>query len=115
MGLVGFEFMLSVVFLCAYVFKAKRFENKLIRRKYIVEKGFRIQWWILISVGIAFSCLQVVAIILSKFECGIFELGIFEIIFVWFCIHGIFAVMVLRIVWGLFKCFKQMKEQDIKV
>lgn len=63
------------------------------------------------SAGIVFSCLQAVAIIFSEFEWSVFKLGIFETIFVWFCIHGIFAVMALRIVWGLFKCLKQMKEQ----
>jgi len=104
--------MFSVVFLWAYIFKARRFENKLIRRKYIAEKGFRIQGWILISIGIAFSCLQAGAIFFYEYELGVFKLGMFEVIFVWFCIHGIFAVMVLRIVWGLFECLKQMKEHE---
>jgi len=99
--------MLSVVFLWAYVLVARRFENRLISRKYIVEKGFRPHGWILIAVGVVFSSIHIGAIVFSEFEHGIFAA-----IFVWFCIHGIFAVMVLRIVWGLFECLKQMKEHE---
>lgn len=106
MDIVGLGFILSVVFLCTYGLAAKRFENRLISRSYVLDKGIQTQGRILVIVGIAFSCLQAGTIVFSEFE-----LGVFPVLFIWFCTHGIFVVMVLRVVWGLFKCLRQIKKQ----
>jgi len=62
LDIVGLGFILSVVFsvvfLCAYGLAAKRFENRLISRSYVVDKGIQTQGRILVIVGIAFGIMD---------------------------------------------------------
>ncbi len=98
-------FALSVLFLWAYINLAKRFENKI--DKNISSKPKNIWGWVLVGVGVLFSALQFIALPF-----------VFErqspsgTVFLWFCFFGIFSVVTLRTVHGLFKCLKELKIRD---
>jgi Trk-type K+ transport system membrane component len=95
-------FFASIAFLCIYGILSKKFEKKILEN--IIGKPKLVWGWLLISIGVVFSCIQIVALpfIFEKQD----PLGT---IFLWFCGFGIFSLLALGLVRGLFKCFKEIK------
>lgn len=94
-------FFVSVSILWAYIYIAKRYERKILEN--IPGKPKIIWGWLLVGVGIIFSALQFIALPF------IFERQAPSgTLFLWFCCFGIFSVVTLRIVYGLFKCIKEI-------
>lgn len=89
-------FIVSVFFLWAFGYVSKKFEKKILKNpcKENVRKG-----WILITAGITLSAMELLAYLLIHDK----QYPLNSII-LWFGCFGIFSILYLRIVHGLFKC-----------
>jgi hypothetical protein len=95
-------FFASIVFYWAYGLAAKKLEAPLLQRKW-TQKHVNIAW-LLMFVGCCFIvCMSSLAFDMIDKE------KIVSSLFIWFCAHGIFAVMVARIVIGLLKCVREYR------
>ena len=92
-------FALSTVFICAYIQAAQSFWNK---QQPDPRKGRY-----LIALGVVFSIVNLLAL-----PYWLYKNALVGSIFVWFCANGIFSVLALRIVHGLVKCLKDIREHN---
>jgi len=98
-------FLLSVVFLWAFIVLSKNFERKILEN--ISGKPKPIWGWLLIGTGIVFSCMHVGALPFM-YE----QQDPFGTIFMWFATNGIFSVATLSLVYGVFKCIRELKTRS---
>ena len=98
-------FLLSVTFLCIYSGLGKKFEKSILKDDNIKPKP--IFGLILIFIGIVFSFLQLIALPFM-FE----KEDPFGTIFFWFCGFGVFSVFALSLVYGVFKCLREIKNKS---
>jgi hypothetical protein len=89
-------FALSTAFICVYIQLAQSFWNK---QQPNPRKG-----WYLIVLGLGFSIVQFLALPFW-FDKNAFAGSIF----MWFCANGIFAVLALRIIYGIIKYLKNIR------
>ena len=92
-------FALSTAFICAYIQVAQSFWNK--------QQPDHRKGRYLIALGVVFSIVHLLAL-----PFWFDKNALVGSIFVWFCANGIFSVLALRIVYGLVKCLKDIKEHN---
>jgi hypothetical protein len=86
-------FFVSIVFLWAYGLAAKKLEIPLVQRKW-TQKHVGIAWLLVFTGGCFIVFKSALAFV------GFDKEKVLPSLFVWFCAHGIFAVLVARIVVG---------------
>jgi hypothetical protein len=95
-------FIVSIVFLWAYGLAAKKLEAPLLERKW-TQRHLAIAW-LLLFTGFCFVAFKA-ALVFFRFD----QEKTLPSLFVWFCAHGIFAVLVARIAVGLAKCIREYR------
>jgi hypothetical protein len=101
------QFMLLVGFLWVYIFIAKKFDT----HAFTISKGLRdrLLAWIWVGIGVVFAIANTVVLFFSPY----WEHGFLKALFVWFCMNGIFAVLVIRVIFGLIKCIAENRKQRL--